>query len=520
PVKMQLGGLFIPPEVIRMITSYLPTAAIQNIRLSCKAGNDEVSPFLLQSIYFSAQPQDLENLTKISEHPVFSKSVKKIVFDATSYALPMLSKRKYGLLFRPKKNSGHHIRFSRSAVTRGYDVYRDKWLAHITALAHFGFLRLNLSLDPWCFFSNYWEYGVDLSLKPRGFGFMPIFQMRLEEALKRMPRVTQLAVSDQRWLSHPQHYRYFTGRREIYDVISFSVHSKGIRYGDKVVLDPGPWPYWDIHEEPTIYERDDIFQQGEFITKSSLVQILPAAVMANMRMPEHLEIDVQSKWAGLSDSSAGMFQLGSRCSKLIHQAFANLKTVQLHMHRFQHGAAGFEITSSLAIALTSAKHLEHLEVTFNSETVWLNKDTVMLGDQLEMVWPKLHTVKLCSMLLIQDKFLDFLRLHAQSIKHISLKAVNFSRIGRDFHHRIVNEPKNRANIRPYREFLTMLASLPLSLSELTIRPVTCKSQPWYHACDSDSVSRLLRSGGEKGSVDNCVHAEDDCCSIYCNTHIG
>lgn len=102
-----------------MIVSYLPTAAIRNIRLSCKAGNDEASPFLLQSIYISAQQQDLENLTEISEHPVFSKTVKKIIFDGTTYALPMLNRKKYLSLFRPRDHRDDNVQFTNSAICGG-----------------------------------------------------------------------------------------------------------------------------------------------------------------------------------------------------------------------------------------------------------------------------------------------------------------------------------------------------------------------------------------------------------------
>lgn len=511
-----------------MIASYLPTAAIRNIRLSCKAGNDEVSPFLLQSIYLSAQQQDLGNLTKISEHPVFSKTVKKIVFDGTTYVLPMLTRRKYLSLFRPKNHRGDNLQFSNAAILRGYPVYRDRWLAHITALARFGFLRVNPLLDPVYFFSKSWVFGVDFLPKPKNLNLMPIFRMGLEEALKRMPRVTQFAVSDQRWLNHRQHYRHVTGReRTIYEVLSFSVHSKGINGQDQVVLDPGPWPCWKIHEEANIYEQDDVFEQGKFMnqlkfTESNLIwirglfQLLKAAVMSNMQKLNHLEIEVQSKWAGLSDS-----RLGPQDSKLLYTAFANLKTVQLRVHHHRYGQDASGLTSSVAIALTSAKQLEHLEVDFVADSVWRNTDVSKLGNQREKIWPKLHTVKLSSMLLVQDQFQDFLRLHAQSIKHISLTTINFCRVGPNLHHKLVFEPKERANIRPYEELLTMLAALPLdSLNELMIHPVMCGSQPSYHACSSDSVSRLLRSGGKEGSVTDCVHAQGNYCNNLCNKDIG
>lgn len=175
----------------------------------------------------------------------------------------------------------------------------------------------------------------------------------------------------------------------------------------------------------------------------------------------------------------------------------------------------------MAIALESAKQLENLEVDFVPDSVWRNMDVLELEKQQEKIWSKLHTVRLCSMLLIQDGFVDFLRLHAQCIKHISLKTVNLCQVDPYFHHKVIYEPKERANIRPYEEFLTMLASLPLdSLDKLTIHPIMCKSQPSYHACDSYSVSHLLRSGGKEGSVTNCIHAEDNHCNSLCNKENG
>ena len=61
------------------------TDDIRRLRLVCRAFNFAASPFLIPTVYLSSSQRDIDVLTAISEHPVFSKHVTELVYDCRMF---------------------------------------------------------------------------------------------------------------------------------------------------------------------------------------------------------------------------------------------------------------------------------------------------------------------------------------------------------------------------------------------------------------------------------------------------
>lgn len=73
----------LPPEVLHMIFKYLPRHVPQ-LRLLCKSFADIGLHYLLTSYHLIFKKSSFERLLEISQHPVLSKCVKSIFYEADS----------------------------------------------------------------------------------------------------------------------------------------------------------------------------------------------------------------------------------------------------------------------------------------------------------------------------------------------------------------------------------------------------------------------------------------------------
>ena len=71
----------LPPEVLHMIFKYLP-GHVPKLRLLCKCFADIGLHYLLSSYHLIFKKSSFERLLEISEHPVLSKCVKSIFYEA------------------------------------------------------------------------------------------------------------------------------------------------------------------------------------------------------------------------------------------------------------------------------------------------------------------------------------------------------------------------------------------------------------------------------------------------------
>lgn len=130
---MDFVNVHLPLEILCSICQCLKVKDIQRARLACRALNIAASPFLIHSVWISSRPRDLETLSAISRHKVFSKSVREIIYDATVYESEFLepgayvtilgtyntvTEQTYNIGWRGKLNRVH---YSEAAVVRGYE---------------------------------------------------------------------------------------------------------------------------------------------------------------------------------------------------------------------------------------------------------------------------------------------------------------------------------------------------------------------------------------------------------------
>ncbi|KAI9698491.1 MAG: hypothetical protein M1836_004072 [Candelina mexicana] len=90
----------IPTETLIHVCSYLDKKDIKSARLTCKAFNDCCEEFLIDRAVIAARYGTLEALKLIVSHPVFSRTVKTVIFDMSSFEQVLTNKDKYEVRFR------------------------------------------------------------------------------------------------------------------------------------------------------------------------------------------------------------------------------------------------------------------------------------------------------------------------------------------------------------------------------------------------------------------------------------
>ncbi|KAI9765015.1 MAG: hypothetical protein M1835_007471 [Candelina submexicana] len=75
----------LPPELLLDIFGRLATKDVKSSRLACKRFNQFSSSHLLDKTYFALRPKTLEVFIDITRHPVFSRCIKELIFDASYF---------------------------------------------------------------------------------------------------------------------------------------------------------------------------------------------------------------------------------------------------------------------------------------------------------------------------------------------------------------------------------------------------------------------------------------------------
>lgn len=73
---------YLPPELWEIIIGHLEPAGVKAVRLVSKQCSLWGATFLFKTVITSAQPSELETLTKIANHPNISLAVRQIHFEA------------------------------------------------------------------------------------------------------------------------------------------------------------------------------------------------------------------------------------------------------------------------------------------------------------------------------------------------------------------------------------------------------------------------------------------------------
>ena len=75
--------MYLPPELKVSIASYLGKKQLKTLRLVCREYEIAASPHLFDKAYLAAREGVLDTFTELTDHPIFSKYVKEIVYDGS-----------------------------------------------------------------------------------------------------------------------------------------------------------------------------------------------------------------------------------------------------------------------------------------------------------------------------------------------------------------------------------------------------------------------------------------------------
>lgn len=128
---MDSASCHVPLELLQCAFLFLNKGEIKTTRQVCKAFNVAASPFLIPSTWISTQRRDWDVLEAISQHSIFSKSVREIVYD-TSYYEPHDANTidKYKSLLgagkKGKRRGNPASKYSETSIVKGHCIYRDR----------------------------------------------------------------------------------------------------------------------------------------------------------------------------------------------------------------------------------------------------------------------------------------------------------------------------------------------------------------------------------------------------------
>ncbi|KAL8645551.1 MAG: hypothetical protein Q9210_006645 [Variospora velana] len=482
---MDFNNTSVPPEILIGIIECLPCKEIRSLRAVCRDLNEYASPFAIQRVYLSTQWKDRENLTRISQHPILSKSVHEIFVDATNYDEDLFGLAAYQSFFAACKDPlGGEPLYTQIAVTRGHALYREACDEDATLKAYCG---------------NFLTRSIDDDFRPHGFEkmlfnptffyrvaeYLPDDLVRLVRALPRLPNAVKITLSDHRSVEQSHYHCHGT-----YDEYTFTIKNENQRGCEAVILDPRPWPHWT---DECDYIRNKAWYRGFRV----IVQALA--------MSSHHNI----KYFGIGRKEANnglwwqMLQVPSQEADMLDIAFSQLRVISLNIdtrNRVSNEWFRDEPVHSLAHALSSAPDLRKLRIALDHNVEEIETQVTSLNDLIGQPhhWKHLQCLSLAGMTISRRNFIDFLLLHHQSLRALTLTDVFLapeSWVETDY--------DNISNLFDWKTLLLSLGRCNLNLSALT---VGAQYQEWYHACNWDAVQRLCHSGGQDRPLIDCSHS--------------
>ena len=420
---MDFGRSHLPAELLVAVVRGLPVADLKNLRLVCKDLDAVASQFLFETIYISTQLRDRENLTSISAHATFGPTVKEIIYDSTYFSsMNPLERRRFNKTSYTRLFWGMGYRltetaYTKAAIERGYGHFEACLEDQVDLAAYCG-ENSTKPTDSASLPTNFSSLLEDPRSHAAMANYLPDDLRRLVEAIPKMPNVKHFAVSDRR---HTRNLKHHVVDLIAETGITFSIHNKGIRGLNAVVLDPSPWP-----------ESDYLLGPGDRRWYRGFSVLMQAASMTKMEKLESFNVQCDSDCSGLSHSILNMSS-----SELHHtsNAFRNLRRISLKIDSKPvidgEGLVFFELWSaslasgSIAKILGTATHLEHLELmlddSFDEPPNAVDAFAKFIGTT---TWTHLRSLGLGHMVLHENEFLDLFNRHRQTLQSLRLDQVN------------------------------------------------------------------------------------------------
>ncbi|KAI9706427.1 MAG: hypothetical protein M1836_003432 [Candelina mexicana] len=164
----------VPAEVLVEIFSHLQRRDIKAIRQVCKDFQAASSQYLFDRVYVSPQELHLNILTAVSQHPVFSKYVREIVYDCSQFPSELLSRESFeydhGVLGHPfdeQQMDKLHARYSKHYHQQEKIAEADADFEALTAaLQRLSNITIISLIDHWGSCGHIDEYGSNRGLQP------------------------------------------------------------------------------------------------------------------------------------------------------------------------------------------------------------------------------------------------------------------------------------------------------------------------------------------------------------------
>lgn len=433
---MYLGKHNVPAELLRSVVGYLSAKDVGCVRLVCKELDAVASPYLLTSLWISPASADQEKMLAAAQHPVFSKTVTEIRFDATQTVHQEFSKAGYiRRAICDIKSRFPDIAITKAALGRGYNLHQARSDEQADA---YMYTDHDLTL-PGTTLPDSFNLCLDRPEKHNEIlDYLPSDLASLLVALPQLPKVKSFIISDCRY-THTYQLRNPAYRGKDPALLqgfypcgehNYRYVNQGTRGRDAVVLLPRPWVRNDEH-----YARAESIQAHRYFEVATQV-----ASMLNMTRLEDISVERFSNASGLSYK---VFDMSPNPLRHTLRAFGSLRRLQLKLNSSE---VPMELLSfpplfvtdfervikkgMFAQILTAASGLETLELQFQGEWQEYDEDHVpalrmfSLNDLFgNTTWPNLSSITFGWMGLSKDELLMFLSRHRETLQRLHLNEV-------------------------------------------------------------------------------------------------
>ena len=242
---MELASCHVPSEILEYTFALLKLQDIRAIRQVCRAFNDAASHFLIRSAWISLQPDDWQILEAISKHPIFSKTVREIIYDATYYEQALTNPKRYVSLldFGCTAGWGREGKpcYDMNSVLRGHTIYKERFDLQQKGLEHY------FNVGPEDRFHRLLDTLTLRETSASHISWPENDLTSLVRAIGRMPAIQMLSISCRRYQLKCARNQAFSMRCEGYHLtirerlLEYSIEEKHDANATAVVLHPRPF---------------------------------------------------------------------------------------------------------------------------------------------------------------------------------------------------------------------------------------------------------------------------------------
>ena len=414
---MDITSCHVPLEILECIFQALPLNSIKAVRQVCKLFSEAASPSLIRSAWISMQPSDWHILKAISEHEVFRKNIRELVYDASCYEICDLAR--YMLLFQVGSiencSTARRSECAKDAVIRGHKIYQERWSWQEKTIKRDSHIYISQTqcqaiVDKTKTHED--THGVEDPVSG-----IESALIALVRAIKRMPALRKISISCRR-------FQLRSSRRSLQNRWSFGFDTQGRRryrvleYSLECDKDSGSLAAV-LHPTPMTFGTPGAASQDVAIWDRGLALLDLAMYACSTQQVKHCNLDVVGgHWNFYDTDTLHLLQR----EQVYHPCSAmNLTTITLTLFTFGYMSRFTEWDGNGAVRclLSAALNLRDLSLRINdpSRRRSLVDLENLIGDK---VWQNLRRVRLEGLGLCDTQIVDLLLRHQHSLRQIEL----------------------------------------------------------------------------------------------------